>query len=73
MWKMNHFSLFCKSYLVLFLTLLMAPRFYAAPPTDLVTFYVKQGFFGTVLGIFGVAFMRALSTRPLPHAIRKAI
>jgi len=50
----------------------MAPRFYAAPPTDLVTFYVKQGFFGTVLGIFGVAFMRALSTRPLPHAIRKA-
>ena len=30
--KMNNFSLFCKLCLVLFLTLIMALRFYAAPP-----------------------------------------
>jgi len=33
----------------------MALRFYAAPPQILE-------FFGTVLGIFGVAFVRALNT-----------
>jgi len=32
MCKMNHFSLFCKSCSVLFLTLTMALRLYAAPP-----------------------------------------
>jgi len=32
MYKINHFSLFCKSCLVEFLTLLMAFRFYAVPP-----------------------------------------
>ena len=53
MCKMNYFSLFCKSYLVLFLTFIMAFRFYAAPPQI-------QGFFGAVLAIFGVAFVRAL-------------
>jgi len=30
--KMNYFSLFCKSYLVLFLTFIMALRLCAAPP-----------------------------------------
>jgi len=29
--------------------------------TDLGIFYEKQGFFGTVLGILGVAFVRALN------------
>jgi len=29
--KMKHFSIFCKLCLVLFLTLIMALRFYAAP------------------------------------------
>jgi len=43
--KMNHVSLFFKSCLVLFLTHIMALRFYAAPPQIL-------GFFGTVLGNF---------------------
>jgi len=31
MCKMNYISLFCKSYLVLFLTFITALRFYAAP------------------------------------------
>ena len=52
--KINYFSLFCKSYLVLFLTFIMVLRFYAAPPHI-------QGFFGTVLKIFIVAFVRAVA------------
>ena len=52
---MNHFSLFCKSCLVLFLTLIMALQFYAAPCTT-----TDLGIFGTVFRIFGVAFVRAL-------------
>jgi len=38
MCKMNYFSLFCKSYLVLILTLIMALRYYAAPPQNLGIF-----------------------------------
>jgi len=47
MCKINSFSLFCKSYLVLFLTFIMALRFYAAATQ-------MEGFFD------GFAFVRAL-------------
>jgi len=50
MCKGNYFTLFCKSYLVLFLTFIMTFRFSAAPPH-----------IGTVLRIFEVAFVRALT------------
>jgi len=49
MFEMHYFSLFFKSYLVLFLTFIMALRFYAGPLQIL-------GFFGTVLEIFWIAF-----------------
>jgi len=51
---MNHVSLFFKSCLDLFLTHIMTLRFYTAPPQIV-------GFFGTVLGIFAVSFVRALN------------
>jgi len=41
----------------------MALRFYAAPPQIEGFLNVKQRFFGTVLGIIEVAFVRARSTR----------
>jgi len=53
MFEMNYFSFFFKSDLVLFLIFIMALRFYAAP----LQIY---GHVGAVLGIFGVAFVRAL-------------
>jgi len=62
--KIKYFSSFYKSYLVLFLTFIMALLFYAAPSQDL-------GIFGTVLGIFVVAFVRALVTIPLLVYIRQ--
>jgi len=38
----------------------MVLRFYVTPPQIPGFFYVKLGCFGTVLGIFGVGFVRAL-------------
>ena len=54
--KMNYFSLFCKSYLLIFSTFIMP--LLCCSSTDLGIFY-------TVLVIFGVAFVRALQTRLL--------
>jgi len=45
--EINYFSLFCKSYSVLFLTFIIGTPILCCTITDL-------GFFGTVLGIFGV-------------------
>ena len=56
MCEMNYFSLFCKSYLVLFLTFIIGTPILCFTTTDL-------GMFGTVLGIFGVAFVRALPAK----------
>jgi len=56
MHEMNYFSLFCKSYLVLFLTFIIGIPILCCTVTGL-------GFFGTVLGIFGVEFVRALLCR----------
>jgi len=39
--KMSYFSLFYKSCLVQFLTLIMALRFYAAPPQQIWGFFCK--------------------------------
>jgi len=53
MCEMNDFRLFCKSYLVLCLTFIIGTPILCCAVTDL-------GIFGTVLGIFDVAFVRAL-------------
>jgi len=63
MYEMNHFSLFCKSYLIVFSTFIIGATILCCATTYL-------GIFGTVIGIFGVAFVRALADR-LPVFQRK--
>jgi len=53
MCEMNYFSLFCKSYLGIFLTFIIGTPILCCTTTDL-------GIFGAVLGI---AFVRALLPR----------
>ena len=50
MCEMNYFSLFCKSYLVLFLTLIIGTPILCSTITDLGIFWF--------LAIFGVSFVR---------------
>jgi len=57
MCKINCFSLFCKSYLVLFLKFFIGTPILCCTTTDLGIFMFL---FGAVLGIFGLAFVRAL-------------
>jgi len=57
MYDMNYFILFCKSYLILFLTFIIGTPILCCTTTDLGIFRC----FGTVLGIFGIAFVRALT------------
>ena len=69
MCEMNYFSLFCKSYLVLFLTFIIGTPILCCAITDL-------GIFGTVLGIFWVSFVRespANQVRQFPNSIRSGI
>jgi len=66
MCEMNYFNLFCKSYLVLFLTFIIGTPILCSTITDL-------GIFVTVLGIFGVTFVRespASQVRQCPNSIR---
>jgi len=61
MCEINYFSLFCKSYLVLFLTFIIRTPILCSTTTDLRIL----GIFGTVLRIFGVVFVRALILREI--------
>jgi len=69
MCEINYFSLFCKLYLVLFLTFIIG-----TPILRCTTTYL--GIFGTVLEIFGVSFVRespARQVRQCTNSIRGGI